>query len=433
MTKKILSRLCFLLVLIISVSCSKKEEIKKLSSTEITNFLLVNEQLPVKTLSNALEWPEDIILGVDLGLIELNEDGAERLNDIFEDYSEDGKDEFIKDYHEKKWSEFVKNDWIKSETTKISILKLNEIKKHEFKNNAIIQNKLNDFVPSYIKRQTEELSSYQLSFFSKGFWINLGQISWMQIKSTFWGKFTNRNLYYMDPKYKIEFQQKWEEIYKSYFNVKDVENEINNIAKNYQFLIHIKQHYLVNLKSKRQIKSDVVHLPQLKLPTTKNIDIKPIISKFNLTIVDDFGFIFLDILFGILIATIVNYFFRKILLDQVSMYREREHAITTFVKTGFSPLKAIIGTGLFVGNLLMSIDSIEKTEARSKSISSKINSVIGFILLIVSLYFFSSKKTYIENEISQNIKIIFSSSIDNTSIMILDDLNLNTELFYTSI
>ena len=142
MKKKIFCKLSFLPVLIILISCSKNEDIKRMSSDEITNFILVNEQLPIKTLSNALEWPEEVIIGVDLGLIKLNENGEERLNDIFEDYSENGKDNFIKDNNKKEWSAFIEADWINSVAKKISKSKLDSIKKLEFKNNAIIQDKL---------------------------------------------------------------------------------------------------------------------------------------------------------------------------------------------------------------------------------------------------------------------------------------------------
>jgi len=59
---KFLSVFLSAIFLVFISSCSSKKD-KNYSSQEITNFLLVNEQLPIKILSNSLKWPEDIILG----------------------------------------------------------------------------------------------------------------------------------------------------------------------------------------------------------------------------------------------------------------------------------------------------------------------------------------------------------------------------------
>jgi hypothetical protein len=422
MTKKILFSL---LLLPLIISCSKNEDIKKLSSTEITNFLLVNEQLPIKTLSNALEWPEDVILGVDLGLIDLNEDGKERLKDVFEDYSEDGKDDFINDNNKKEWSEFVKDDWIKSETKKISISKLNKIKEHEFKNNEIIQNKLNHFIPFYIERQTEELSRYQFSFFSKGFWQNLVQISWMHIRSTS-VKISNRDVNYIKSNYIKELQLEWQSKFNLYFLPKTAKTEMGNILSIYQNLNIIKYKYLSKLNNEKfELNSFTPH-NQHNINNNSKIDVKPIINQFNLTVIDNFGQLFIDLLIALLISTFVNFVIRRITKDEDET---RHNILVTFFSTGISPFKVVLGSAAYLGNIIVS----NKKKEKIQSVGSTINIIIGVILIVFSFWFISKKQNEIEKEINNNFKTDFSSSFDKSSIQVLDNLNLNTELFFTSI
>jgi hypothetical protein len=424
MSKKILFNL-LLLALIISFSCSKNEDIKKLSSTEITNFLLVNEQLPIKTLSNALQWPEDIILGVDLGLIKLNEDGEEKLNEILEDYSEDGKDYFIKDNNEKEWSEFVKGNWIKSEAKKISISKLNEIKVREFKNNAIIQNKLNSFIPSYIERQTEELSRYQFNFFSKGFWKNLGQISWMHIRSTS-GKISNRDVNYLKSNYVNELEVEWQSKFYLYFSAETAKTERGNILSIYQNLNIIKYKYLSKLNNKKFEPNSFIPNSHNNITHKSKINIRPIINQFNLTMIDNFGQLFIDLFIGLLISTLVNYVIMRITNEGDIISR---NIVVTFFNTGISPFKFVIGTAAYLGNIIVT----NNMTARIQSIKSILNKIIGLILIVLSYWLISKKQNEIEKEINNNFKTDFTSSFDKTSIQVLDDLNLNTELFFTSI
>ena len=293
--QKIFSITSLLLTLIISFSCSKNEDLKKLTPVEITNFLLVNEQLPIKALSNALECPENVIIGVNLSLIELNEDGEERLKDILKDYSEDGKDDFIKDNNEKKWSEFIKSDWIKSETTKISRSKLNEIKQREFKNNAIIQNKLNLFIPSYVEKQTEELSQHQLNYFSKGFWKNIAKITWMNVRSVS-GKISKRDINYLKTDYMSELQIDWKNKVNLYFSPKTANAEMKKILSNFQNLNIIKYKYLSKINNKNFEINSSTTLNQHNVINDSNIDIKPIVNQFNLTIIDNLGQLFIDLL-----------------------------------------------------------------------------------------------------------------------------------------
>ncbi|RKS93849.1 hypothetical protein BC952_1699 [Flavobacterium limicola] len=434
MTKKILPSLSLLVLLITSFSCSKNEKKKETAPSETTSFLLVNEQLPIKTLSNALEWPEEVILGVDLGLIKLNEDGEERLKDIFEDYSQDGKDDFIKDNNQKKRSDFVKGDWIKSETKKISNLKLNDIKKHEFNNNEIIQNKLKSYIPYYIERQTEELSSYQFSFFSKGFWKNLGQISWIHTKSTFWGKFSNWDISYIKPVYKKDLQQKWEGIYNSYFSIKKAENEIKNIAKNYQALLVLKHDYIAKLEKIKTDRSQDISLNQFKFKPKNNINIEPIISQFNLTLVDNFGLWFFEILLGLFTFALVRHILIKLFYaDELRAHEERVVFFFDLIHTAKSPITAGLSIVGALGSYLFYEKRDNEIYDESGNIAKNLKTFLGVVLLAVSIWYFPKKQIKLENEINTNLEANFSSHFDKTSIMILDDLNLNTELFFTSI
>ena len=405
-------------------SCSSNEE-KNNSPDEITNFLLVSEQLPIKTLSNALEWPEEIILGIELDLIELNEEGKERLDDIFEEYSDEVKDDFINDYKEKKWKKFVKSDWIKSETTKISKTKINLIKEHEFKNNQIIQNKLNNCIPYYIKKQTEDLSSYELSFFSKNFWMNLGQISWMHVRSTY-GKISNKDVSYLKPNYKQELQIKWQRKFKEYFSTKSATTEIGNILYNYQKFNTVKYNFLTKLINKRLELNSFINDERYIIKNNLEIDIKPIISHFNLTMIDNFGLLFTELLIGLLILTFVNFLIRRISKKE---YETRQNILVTFFNTGVSPFKVVLGSTAFLGNVFFS----NKKKSRIQSRGSTINSIIGLILLIFSICFISKEQIKLENEINANFESNFSSYFDYPSINVLDDLNLNTELFFISI
>lgn len=422
MRKKISYRLSFLLVIIISVSCSKNEEIKRMSTDEITNFLLVNEQLPIKTLSNALEWPEEIITGVDLGLIKLNEDGEERLNDIFEDYSANGKNDFIKNNSKKEWSGFIKANWIKSVTTEISKSKLNDIKKREFKNNSIIQNKLNNFIPNYIEKQTKELSRYQFSFFSIRFWKNLSQISWMHIKSTF-SKISKRDISYLKPNYIKQLQLEWQNKFNLYFSPNTTKIEMEKLLSNYQNLIVINHKYLSKLS---KIKCEQNSIYSLKIQNLKNnsvIDVNPIVTQFNLTMIDNFGLLFIELFIGLVIATIINFFIQKITKEQ---NEKSNNIIKTFFSTGTSPFKVLIGGAAYLGNMFVS----NRERRKYESTQTIINRVIGVMLIVFSFWFISKKQNKIEEEINDEFKTNFSSYFDKTSIQVLDNLNFNSELFF---
>lgn len=101
----------------------------------------------------------------------------------------------------------------------------------------------------------------------------------------------------------------------------------------------------------------------------------------------------------------------------------------TFFHTGTSPLKVIFGSALFLGKIISSNTEREKVQ----SVGSITNTIIGIILLAFSFWYVSKKQHKIEKEINNNFKTDFTSSFDKTSIQVLDDLNLNTELFFTSI
>lgn len=421
---KFLFRFHLLLLSITFLSCSRKEE-KKYSSQEITNILLVNEQLPIKNLSNALKWPNEIILGVNLGLIQLNEEGEEKLKEVFENYFEDGIDDFIKENNQKKRSDFVKGDWIKSETKKISNSKLNEIKKHEFSNNVIIQNKLNSYIPYYIERQTEELSNYQFSFLSKGFWKNLVQISWMHIKSTP-GKISNIDINYLKSNYIKQLEVEWQSKFNLYFSPKTAKIEMAKILSNYQNLNINKYKYLSKLSNTNfELNSFVPHNLDYTNKNSK-INITPIINQFNLTIIDNLGQLFIDLFICLLISTFVNFAIRRISKNEENT---RQNILVTFFNTGTSPFRVILGSAAYLGNIFVS----NKKKAKIRSAGSTINIIIGLILLALSIWFVSKKQNEIEKEINNNFKTDFISSFDKSSIQILDDLNLNTQLFFTSI
>jgi hypothetical protein len=422
MTKKIHSNLLLLLVIIISFSCSKDEDIKKLSPSEITNILLVSEQLPLQNLSNAIEWPEDVILGVDLGLIELNENGIDKLTDIYEDYSEDGKDDFIKDSNEKKGSEFIKSDWIKSESKNITNSKLNDIKEREFNNNEIIQNKLDNYIPFYINKQTEEISRYQFSFFSKGFWGNLGQISWMHIKSVT-NKIAKRDIHYLNPNFINDLQLEWQNKFNIYFSPNTAKLELQKVLSNYQNLMQIKYNYLSKLNNKKLEQNSIPSLNFKNLNNNSVIDIKPIVSQFNLIMLDNLGQLFFELIAALLIATIVNFFLRRITRDEDE---KRNHIVVTFFKTGFSPFKFLIGGAAYIGNVIISNQARDKY----RSTGSNINMIIGVLLLAFSFWYVSKKQNTIEDQINDNFKTNFSSYFDRDSIQVVDNLNLNSELFF---
>ncbi len=433
MSKKILFSL-LLLVLIVSFSCSKNEDTKKLSTTEITSFLLVNEQLPIKTLSNALEWPEEVILGLDLGLIKLNEDGEERLKDIFEDYLEDGKDNFIKDNNEKDWNEFVKGDWIKSETTKIYRSKLNEIKKHEFTNNEIIQNKLNNYVSYYVERQTEELSSDQFSFFSKGFWKNIGQISLMQIKSIFWGKISNWNLQHIDAEYKIELQKKWTGIYKSYFKINHIENDINDITLKYHNFVTLKHNYLAKISKIKNNNNKFVFFKPFIIKQKENIKIDPIINSFNLELISNLGTWILEILLGIIIFGFIKYLFINIIYsEEIKSYNETNNLFLNILTTPTSPLVGGLSILGLLGNELFNGGTIKKINNQRKSITKNLKTFFGIILFAFSIWYFPKKQIIFESIIRTNLENNFKTQFNKDSFAIIDNLNLTTELFFTSI
>lgn len=378
MTKKILSRLSFLLVLIISVSCSKNEEIKKLSSTEITNFLLVNEQLPIKTLSNALEWPEDVILGVDLGLIELNADGKERLKDIFEDYSEDGKDDFIKDNNDKEWSEFAKGDWIKSETTKISKSKLNEIRDQEFKNNEVISNKIEHLKLSFVKVKTDEILDKELSLLSFNYYANMFKVFSLHVQCIP-QKIKNLSISYLDEEGRNSFNKEWNNTLNSYINHK----ETDKINKNYIKFIEFQK---IKYKFISGKKTNLYVSPlEIKL-ISKNTKDDAIVNYFSSNLLDyliDFLLLPIVILFIPVIAIIYSIFFN------ISNFINIVAAAINFAK-----IASLITTVLFV-----------------------------FLFMYVSYQ--------ITNDIKSKINSSYKVATNNQNI--LEDLNLNTELFFTSI
>jgi len=427
---KSLFRFFSLILLVFISSCSNKVE-KNYSPQEITNLLLINEQVPIKTLSNALKWPEELILGLDLGLIELNEDGKERLKDVLNEYEDDGKDEFLKDNIEKKWTEFVKSEWIRSENAKISSSKLIDIKEREFKNNELIQNNLNRFIPLYIERQTEELSSYQFSFFSKGFWKNLVQITWIHTKSAFFGKLYNLDISYIEPVYKKELQQKWEQIYNSYFSIKEAENELKKITKNYQALLVLKYNYISKLKKINTEKQPLIFLKQLKLKQKNNVDIRLIISQFNITIIDNFGLLFLELFLGLFIFAFVQYILIKLFYsEELEIHNEINNLLLTFVK---APMTPIIQGVVFLSGFTNEFLRDRKIESRAEPIAKNLKTFLGIFLLAVSIWYFPQKQIKIENKINRNLETSFISYFDKSSILILDDLNFNTEIFFTSI
>lgn len=422
MTRKILFKLSILFILAISASCSKNEDMKKLSAAEITNYLLVNEQVPIKILSNALEVPENIIIGINLNLIKLNENGEEKLNDILENYSKDGRDEFIEDNYEKKLSNFVKNEWIENESRIISISKLNEIKEHEFRNNEVIQNKLDLFIPSYIEKQTEELSGNQFSFLSIGFWKNMGQISLMHLKSIS-EKISRRDIKYLKSDFTKELQLEWQNKFKLYFSPKKAKLEMDKILSNYQNLVALKYKYISNFNRKEAGQNSAISLTFKKLNNSPFINVSPIITQFNLIMLDNFGELFFELLTGLLIGTILNFILRRITKEEDE---KRNHIIITFFKTGVSPLQALVGGVAFLGNIVTSNQARE----RYRSIDSTLNIIIGFLLIAFSYWYISSKQNKIEKEINSDFKTNFSLYFDKSSFQILDNLNLNTELFF---
>ena len=423
MTKKILSRLSFLLVLIISVSCSKNEDIKKLSSTETTNFLLVNEQLPIKTLSNALEWPEDVILGVDLGLIDLNEDGKERLKDIFEDYSEDGKDDFINDNNKKEWSEFVKDDWIKSETKKISNSKLNGIRDREFKNNNIVQNNINSSFSKYFDRQFDSLIDTEFGLFSSRFWKNLGQLSFMHFKSIP-DKFSNLSISYLDSTFKKELQNKWLLIIKSSFKSNELKEQPNITLKKYNSLTNLKHAYISKLYKTKNFEKNSSFLDVTINTKQKGLDVNLIISKLNLELIENFGQVFFDLLILLILGSIFNYLLIGLKGNLLVTLKDTILSPANFV--AFSLKSTVLS---FLGNYSEYDKQKKQLEKRKKYA----NRFIGFLFLVFCFIYFPKKHTQIDNSIKANIIIPFEKQENIESINIIDDLNTNTEIFYTFI
>lgn len=413
-----------LIFLVFITSCSSKEE-TNYSPQEIVNHLLVNELLPIEIISNASEWPENVILGINFGLMELNEDGEDRIKDIFHEYMDGEKVDFIEEYSVKESIEFNKKNWIKSEVTYITRIKLNEIKLQEFKNNEIIQNKLNDYIPVYIKAQTEELTRYQFSFFSFGFWKSLRQIAWMHVKSI-WGKIYNFDINFIKLNLINDLQDDWQKKFSIYFSPDPAKVELEKMMYNYKNLLSLKEKYFAKL-SKQEI--DLNSIVPVNFQNSSNnpvIDVKPIINQLNLTIIDNFGLLFLELLIGLFVATFVNHLLKVIATDNDE---QKAYILSTLAVTGISPATAIISIGASIVNSM-------KINARmddAKTAGSIINTIIGVILIIFSFWFISKKQNVIENEINDNFETNFLLYFNETSIQVLDELNFNTELFFTSL
>lgn len=142
--------------------------------------------------------------------------------------------------------------------------------------------------------------------------------------------------------------------------------------------------------------------------------------------IDNFGLLFIELITALLIATIVNFILRRITKNE---NENRTHILVTFFSTGFSPFQALIGSAAFIGNIVVS----NQASAKSKSTGAIINIIIGVLLMVFSYIYISKTQNKIEEEINNNFKTNFSSYFNKSSFQLLDDLNLNTELFYTSI
>jgi hypothetical protein len=422
MSKKILFNL-LLLALIISFSCSKNEEIKKLSSTEITNFLLVNEQLPIKTLSNALEWPESIIIGTDLGLVKLNSDGIEKLNDIYNEYKNEDNEDFIDDYQNNKWENFDQKKWVEKIDTKISKTQLLKIKDQELKNNSIAQNNINSSVTKYLDKQFNSLIDTEFGFLSIGFWKNLGQLSLMHFKSIP-DKFSNLSVSYLDPKFKNELHNKWFLIIKRSFKTNDLKEQPKITLMKYNSLINLKHTYISKLyKIKNFEGNDSFFDDTIKVKQMES-DINLIISKLNLELTDNFGLMFFELLITLIIAFTFNYLLRGL----------KGNLITTLIQTIFSPVNFVaFSLKNTILGLLGNYSEYDKKKKQLEKRKKYANRFVGFLFIPFSFIYFPIKHTQIENKIKTNIIIPFEKQENVESISIIDNLNTATEIFYTFI
>ncbi|WP_286971912.1 hypothetical protein [Flavobacterium sp. UBA4854] len=304
MTRKILYKLLLFFFLAFSVSCSKDKSFKNLSSKEITNYLLVNEQLPIKTLSNALDFPENIIIAINLGLIEINEEGEQKLRDIFQKFMDEGKNDFIKKYNKKKQSEFIKNDWVKKEIKSISKSKLNEIKEQDFKNNEIISSKIEGLKKSFVKDKTDDFLDNELSLLSKNYYVNMYKIFSIHILSVP-QKIKNLSVSYLNQDGVDSFNNEWDNILSSYIN----DNELNKINQNYFNFIEF-QKLKYKFLTGKNINLDI-HPVETKLLYRKTDD-DAIVTYFSSDLLDyliDFLILPTVILFIPVIVIIYSLFF----------------------------------------------------------------------------------------------------------------------------
>lgn len=375
MTRKLLFKLSFLFILTISISCSKNENSKNLSPQKITNYLLVNEQLPIKILSNALELPENIIIAINLGLIEVNEEGEQKLRDVFQKFIYEGKNDFIKKYNEKKWSEFVKNNWIKKEITNISKSKLNEIKEQDFKNNEIISIKIECLKKSFVKDKTEEFLDNELSLLSKNYYCNMYKIFSIHVLSIP-QKIKNLSISYLNQDGIDSFNNEWDNILSSYINDK----ELNKINQNYFNFIEF-QKLKYKFLTGKNINLDI-HPDEAKLLYTKTHD-NAIVTYFS--------------------SDLLDYLIDFLILPTVIL---------------FIPVIVIIYS------LFFNISNFISNVARAINFS-KVASPVSSILFILFFMYVSYKIT---NDIRNKINSSYKVSTSNKTIK--EELNFSTELFY---
>ncbi|MFH7002099.1 hypothetical protein [Flavobacterium bizetiae] len=375
MTRKILFKLLFLFFLAFFVSCSKDESFKNLSSKEITNYLLVNEQLPIKILSNALNVPENIIIAINLGLIEINEEGEQKLRDIFQKFMDEGKNDFMKKYNEKNQSEFIRNDWIKKEIKSISKSKLNEIKEIDFKNNKIISIKIEALKKSFVKDKTDDFLDNELSLLSKNYYVNMYKIFSIHILSVP-QKIKNLSVSYLNQDGVDSFNNEWDNILSSYIN----DNELNKINQNYFNFIGFQK-------------------AKYKFLTGKNInlDIHPVETKLLYKKTND--------------NAIVTYFSSD-LLDYLIDFL----ILPTIIL--FIPVIVIIYSLFFnISNFISNVAGAINF--------SKVASPVSSILFV---FFFMYVSYKITNDIKNKINSTYEVNTNDETI--LEELNLNTELFY---
>jgi len=311
-------------------------------------------------------------------LIELSEDGKQRLKDVFEKYEDDGEEKFINDNIEKKWSSFVKSEWIKSEITKISKSKLIEIKNQEFKNNEIISNKIERLKLSFVEIKTDEILDSELSLLSSKYYLNIFKVFSLHVQCIP-QKIKNLSISYLDEEGKKSFNKEWNITLNKYINNRKIED----ISKKYNKFIELQ-------KLKRKLISDkktnlYVNPLEIKL-ISKNTKGDAIVNYFS--------------------SDLLNYLIDFLLIDILII---------------FIPFIAIIYSIFF------NISNFFNIVAASIKFTKKATLIINILFVFLFIYI----SHHVTNDVKSKINSSYKVTSNNQNI--LEDLNFNTELFFTLI